>query len=251
MSFGITDKTWPLDDEGLTDFHPVTIRAEKPGTLEQLTAKGINFRPIETESGTVVAGLVTEGDLERLWEELVLSFSDNGLWPVGVAADDIDDIVSGEYFASPEEVTTNAAAFLRENNPSLTDLAAPLFDGTSPSIVPLPTEPGGGILVVPCTRPADVPATLGWLGPCNYDYDGSDISAVLRSWEERFGAVVMTLGPATLTLQVPNTPTEEAEQEKLAQEHYAFCPDNIDQGAGSIEDYIPAIDSLAWGFWWD
>jgi hypothetical protein len=38
----------------------------------------------------------------------------------------------------------------------------------------------------------------------------------------------------------------------MAAEHYAFCPDNIDQGPGSIEDYAPGLVNLdRWDFWWD
>ena len=42
-------------------------------------------------------------------------------------------------------------------------------------------------------------SSLGWLGAANYDYDAAEMSAVLRSWEERFGAV-----PVCLDFDVPH-----------------------------------------------
>lgn len=45
------------------------------------------------------------------------------------------------------------------------------------------------LALVPATRPADTLAVLGWRGTCNYHNDVVGLSAVLRSWEDRFGAV--------------------------------------------------------------
>ena len=36
-------------------------------------------------------------------------------------------------------------------------------------------------------------------------------------------------------------PSDPVQAELLAREHYAFCPDNIDQGVGSLEDYVPLV----------
>ncbi|CAM5351347.1 DUF4253 domain-containing protein [Streptomyces avidinii] len=39
----------------------------------------------------------------------------------------------------------------------------------------------------------------------------------------------------------------------VAAEHFAFCPDNIWQGFGSIRTYADeaVTGSGHWGFWWD
>ncbi|MCX4538149.1 DUF4253 domain-containing protein (plasmid) [Streptomyces sp. NBC_00841] len=38
----------------------------------------------------------------------------------------------------------------------------------------------------------------------------------------------------------------------VAAEHFAFCPDNIWQGAGSLTAYADQlIDADEWKFWWD
>lgn len=42
------------------------------------------------------------------------------------------------------------------------------------------------------------------------------------------------------------------EAEALAAEHFAFCPDNVTQGCGSLRAYAESlVDAHAWSFWWD
>ena len=115
------------------------------------------------------------------------------------------------------------------------------------------TVPAGptGLLLVPVARPADVPRALGWMGPANYDFGGSDQSTVLRSWEDRFGAVLVGMGFDVMQLVVAAPPTDPVQAELLAREHYAFCPDNVEQGVGSLEEYVPLVMGNEWYFWWD
>ncbi|HEX3955922.1 MAG TPA: DUF4253 domain-containing protein [Trebonia sp.] len=55
--------------------------------------------------------------------------------------------------------------------------------------------------LVPAQRPADVLARLGWMGAVN-SRSTADITAVLRSWEDRFGARLIEVGFADLRLLV-------------------------------------------------
>jgi hypothetical protein len=48
--------------------------------------------------------------------------------------------------------------------------------------------------LVPAARPADILARLGWSGACNHGITGSELAAVLRSWEDRFGARLLEVG---------------------------------------------------------
>ncbi len=114
----------------------------------------------------------------------------------------------------------------------------------------------GGLLLVPAVRPADVPQTVGWTGPGNYSLGGHEISAVLRSWEERFGAVLYQLGPTTLALRVARPPTTLAEATVLMNEHYLLCVDNFGSQSWepplSPEDYAKRlVNAPVWDFWWD
>jgi hypothetical protein len=107
--------------------------------------------------------------------------------------------------------------------------------------------------LVRARRSADVPAAIGWTGPANFENDVARLCTVLRSWEDRFGIRVVALGFDTLTVSVAAPPRTAEEAEAVAAEHYAFCPDNVDQGCGSLEEYAAkeVLGRTHWSFWWD
>jgi hypothetical protein len=98
-------------------------------------------------------------------------------------------------------------------------------------------------------------AVSGWDGPVNYVGDTGMIAAVVRAWERRHGARVVALdGFATLHLSVAAPPANHDEALRVAVEHFAFCPDNIWQGAAddSLITYARRlIGADHWVFWWD
>lgn len=66
------------------------------------------------------------------------------------------------------------------------------------------------LALVPVSRPADVPAALCWNGMCNAVDEVVGLSAVLRSWEDRFGALLVSVALATSWVSVAAPPwTEE------------------------------------------
>jgi Domain of unknown function (DUF4253) len=104
--------------------------------------------------------------------------------------------------------------------------------------------------LVPVTRPADVPAAVGWAGA--EGWDAATVSAVLRSWEDRFGAVLVRVGRATLELSVAAPPWERTECQAIAAEHYAFCDDTYRGNPGTLRDYANLLrGATRWSFWWD
>jgi Domain of unknown function (DUF4253) len=106
--------------------------------------------------------------------------------------------------------------------------------------------------LVPAGRPADVPAATGWFGMCNSWDDVVAMSAVLRSWEDRFGAVLVLMGRATLQLAVAAPPWEPSECLAVAAEHYAFCDDTFHGNPGTMRDYANLLrGSTRWSFWWN
>lgn len=106
--------------------------------------------------------------------------------------------------------------------------------------------------LVPAARGADALTAVGWQGPANHTNHTREISAVVRSWEERFGARVVTVGFATLGLSVAAAPTTFEHARAVAVEHHAFCPDNVNQGGGLIDEYArELIGAGMWWFWWD
>lgn len=115
-------------------------------------------------------------------------------------------------------------------------------------------ESGPRIALVPARRSADIPASIGWTGPMNHENDVARLCAVLRSWEDRFDIRVVELGFDTLVVSVGRPPTTPAEARALAEEHYAFCPDNIDQGPSddlAVYAEKSLLNQEAWSFWWD
>ncbi|WP_328787264.1 MULTISPECIES: DUF4253 domain-containing protein [unclassified Streptomyces] len=109
------------------------------------------------------------------------------------------------------------------------------------------------LALVPVGRPADVPAAIGWSGPANYVDDVARLCAVLRSWEDRFGARVVALSYARLDLSVAAPPQSLDEALAIAAEHFAFCPDNVWQGYENIRPYAEQalLGNAHWTFWWD
>lgn len=114
--------------------------------------------------------------------------------------------------------------------------------------------PGSRMALVPARRSADIPAAIGWSGPLNFEEDTARLSAVLRSWEDRFGIRVVVLGFDTLTVSVGRPPTTLAEARAVAAEHFAFCPDNINQNPPyDLDIYAEkaVLGQETWSFWWD
>ena len=106
--------------------------------------------------------------------------------------------------------------------------------------------------LIAAKRPADAITALGWMGGVNMHDDPTLISAVLRSWEDRWAARVVEIGFDTLTLTVGNPPRDRESALAAAVEHFAVCPDNIWQGSGTLEAYAKDLrDSRIWMFWWD
>ena len=107
------------------------------------------------------------------------------------------------------------------------------------------------LALVAVSRPADVPAAVGWAG-AGEEWDAATVSAVLRTWEDRFGAVLVRMGRATLELAVAAPPWERSECLAIAAEHYAFCDDTYRGNPGTLRDYANLLrGSTRWSFWWD
>lgn len=114
------------------------------------------------------------------------------------------------------------------------------------------------LLITPVPRPADVPATIGWPGAINYDYSGASVSTVLRSWEDRFGALLTSLSFAEMDLSISDVRQlavlTHDELVNLTLEHLCVLPGQ--SRSGNIE--IPLLSecnkrqpALAILVWWD
>lgn len=208
----------------------------------------------------------TAGPFSEPWYAVADRFPHTGIWPVllaGATAAEPDWLAGG--VTAPQAVTESAEALLARTFAAAEDL-----DGLEPWrshwLGPADAEPARdqlvgvrpvagerALLLVPVTRPADVPAALGWTGAAGYEYSGAGVSAVLRSWEVRFGAVLIELGADRLRLSVDRPPRYPEQARQLAGEHYGLAPDVIDQGAGGDpEAYAEQLfQRREWDLWWN
>ncbi|NEB02067.1 DUF4253 domain-containing protein [Streptomyces sp. SID13726] len=105
------------------------------------------------------------------------------------------------------------------------------------------------LALVPARRSADVPAVAGWSrgGPLPL------LGALLRSWEERFGARVVAAYGGELHVSVARPPLDPAHAELLALEHVLTTADNIvdDPPTPFLEYARELVGRTDWRFWWD
>jgi hypothetical protein len=229
---------------------------------------------------------------DGLWAALLVAHERSGLWPLllgGLDGFPERPWEAGEVhltrLTSPYQHTADqvlARWWTGMNTPDEEDSdgAYPAElrggpDGTDPFGHPWPGLASAGILeTVPDLRAEEIAAALtngrhrlglvaadcganaltvaGWSGPVNHTNDTAEISAVVRDWEDRFGARVVAVGFDTLALSIAAPPTDMAHARAVANEHLAFCPDNIWQGAGDLPTYAESLlGAPLWTFWWD
>jgi len=203
-------------------------------------------------------------------------FGQTGLWPVVLQSlethpDDGRPWRHGEF--APSQVTAPDRIDIRRTvtqwwkqnlDESARQFGVDRVLGTSPPPLGRPNQvtsyPVDGLLrgmpgrigLVSVTRPADVPARIGWLGATNY-FDGGYVSAMLRSWEDRYGAVLIRIGFDYLEVAVRRPPFTESATRPVVAEQFAFCPDQILQGDfDTVGDYVHSlVGQDAWYCWWD
>ena len=79
---------------------------------------------------------------------------------------------------------------------------------------------------------ADVLAVTGWAGLVNQGGSLVPLTAVLRSWEDRFGARLIDVGSADLRLMVERPPRTREAAQLLAAEQ-AHLADDCTHGPGT------------------
>jgi hypothetical protein len=111
---------------------------------------------------------------------------------------------------------------------------------------------GSVVGLVPAAAGWEVPALLSWEGAANYEITPAEHLCVLRWWEHRYGAELVALGFDTLELAVARPPRTAHEVVRAAREMYAYCPDTVDQGWGTLEGLCRHMAAgRSWSFWWD
>jgi len=112
------------------------------------------------------------------------------------------------------------------------------------------------VCLVQASRPADVLPLIGW-HPTDLFQTALPVAAILRSWEGRFGARLLRIGPgAELRLLVERPPRTMQEATPVAAELLALSGTWVNPENGhslrSISEIAPClVDNPLSGFWWD
>lgn len=159
---------------------------------------------------------------------------------------DIDEDEDDDGFA--RELAESLAPFSRQF-PGLAPAEETEIGAGSAGEV-LAAMPPARIGLVPAARPADALPLLGWTGA------GQDmalpVAAVLRSWEDRFGARLLRVGFAEITVLARRPPRSLTSAQLLAAEQWAFCSECAGQGLHDIPRITASLTSSpVWTCWWD
>jgi hypothetical protein len=111
--------------------------------------------------------------------------------------------------------------------------------------------PEARIGLVAASRPADVLAVIGWGGLVNRGGSVLSLTAVLRSWEDRFGARLIDVGYADLRLLVDRPPRTLEAAQRIAAEQALLADDCIDGTRGVPDIATRLVNRPIWTFWWD
>ena len=83
----------------------------------------------------------------------------------------------------------------------------------------------------------------------NHGLETEDIIKRALEWKSKYGVSIMGCGRDWVHMEFDKLPSDIS---AFADEVYAFCPDSVDQGVGSIEELRKAILQMrgVW-LWWD
>ena len=124
-------------------------------------------------------------------------------------------------------------------------------------------QPAAWFGLVPAQRSADVPLEAGWfgtsdafsLGPWGEWDPAGAMTAILRSWESRFGARVLRMGFASLHLLIERPPETADEALHVAAELCGVSsefqtPDGV--AVRKVPEIAEVIrEAPVWQMWWD
>jgi Domain of unknown function (DUF4253) len=111
--------------------------------------------------------------------------------------------------------------------------------------------PTARIGLVAAGRPADVPAVIGWGGPDSRGESLLPLTAVLRSWEDRFGARLIDVGYADLRLLAERPARTLQAAQRIAAEQVVLADDCINRCREIPNIAARLVNAPIWTFWWD
>jgi hypothetical protein len=107
------------------------------------------------------------------------------------------------------------------------------------------------LLAVPARAGFEVPALLGWPGGWAYGIGGAEHYAILRHFHDLYGAELLTLDSGRMDLLIKDRPRTAQTVARAALELYAYCPDIVCRGAGTLPELARGqVLNNTWSLWW-
>lgn len=240
---------------------------------------GLARDPVELIGSDPTRGwrMLFEGEADsavKKWRETVEALNGTGFWPVFTGdPEQFEQLAEGleataemsgvsETLSMAEELSGQEWLGSQYSDPELD-----LPEDTSPQAWPSESTPMMqphalfdyrgkphreiGLAIVPADQPWQTPAALGY-GGWN-DCPNPEVHvAVLKYWQQIYGAVPIAITADTVDLWVERPLTSKDEAYAVAREQYRYCYDIVHQGTETVEALAAGlIGSAVWFFWWD
>ena len=193
------------------------------------------------------------GDPRRPWDTAEFEPpADPGELDEMDAAEVLAEMWDGEMLSDDEEDDEEWEEMRAPFGRQFPGLAPPEYTPLTPDRLDevLDSLPAARIGLVPASRPADVLPQIGWT-PSDQS-NALPIAAVVRSLEDRFGARLLRIGFAEISLLVDRPPRDIEHAQRIAAEHFVFCNECAGKGLSDVSSIAANLmETPIWTFWWD
>lgn len=243
------------------------------------------FRPITTPEGPVERVLVRGRSAVAAWEALRDAAPQTGCWPLINGNVEDPDFQQEMQDVGTEHTVEGAIRYAGTIDPAewlekqKEELSGEFdddpegrahFDGvvskrlTWPKRPPKPTAWHASLLsfkrgwfnqvaisLVPTSAACETPAWMRFGGWNACPEPGVHV-AMMRYWQERYGAEPVCMTFDILEFRISRPPMTPEAARALALEQYVYCSDIVDQGVETVDALAMTLwQAPTWYFWWD
>ena len=221
---------------GLSDLEiqALYLQALEDGARDRFTPVVVYVDEILTEA--VEDNFLEVGSPESFRSAVLSEDFDNGPQRLQALYASLETVIQPELLSISEEALQETLAELEA-----VDL---------PDTFPMGQSSGTPYLLhVPTKHPWKI---FAWIPFCGWNNcpKVSDMIAICRSWQERFGAIPAMISYDTLSFYVPKPIQEQKTAIALAQEQLAFCDGILEMGS-PVYYAVSNLKRHYWSFWWD
>lgn len=106
------------------------------------------------------------------------------------------------------------------------------------------------IALIPAVGGWEVPALLAWSGAERDDIGGPEHLSVLHFWHDVYSADLVSIGLESMECLVGRPPDDARSAFELAVQHYAYCPELMDNLAPAMGALAATLFGRHWLFDW-